>query len=139
MPDYLTGVDNKQAFKGSAVASGVTGTVILGPFDLQRYPKKAFTLYNVSAVTLSGALIQINPDQGGYEDGASTTNVTGATPPSPNAGLWENYDTTSFRSLASAGVKTVFSKDDVARWWRVIAIADEANVTVSGWLYATSV
>lgn len=139
MADYLTGVDFHSTYGGALVTSGATPVVVLGPLDLRRYPKKAFSVYNQSDVTLSGVVIQINPDMGGSETGASQGNPTGATPPPPNPGLWHTYDATTFQSMATGTVRTLFSKDDVARWWRVVGTSNLPGVTASGWLHATTV
>lgn len=139
MADYLTGVDFRSEFKGVTVTSGATAVVILGPLDLGRYPRKAFSIYNQSDVTLSGVVVQINPDLSGFETGASQGNPSGATQPPPNPGLWHTFDATTFQSMAPGEVRTRFAKDDVIRWWRLTGTSSLPGVTASGWLHATTV
>lgn len=122
---------------GASLASGVT-SVILGPYNLQLYPTKAFSVYNCGSATLSGAVIQTNPDPGGNESqGGSSINATMA---APNAGLWETYDESSFINLASGGVRTVYVIDKSAKWWRIVATNDRTpTITASGYLYGAGV
>jgi hypothetical protein len=130
--------DIKDKRGGAILASGVVAN-IMGPFDLLRYPHKAFTVWNGSSVTLSGALLQANPDQGGYESGVPLSNP-GVTGDPPNAGLWENFDTTSFNSLASGAVKTVFVNGSVARWWQIVGLSNQTpNIMASGWVYGNAI
>lgn len=130
--------DTKDVRSGALLASGVQATIV-GPVDLLRYPRKAITIYNGGSVTLSGAVVQVNPDHQGYERTTQLANPN-ATGSGPNAGLWENYDTTTFQSLASGGIKTKFINGDVARWWRVIGInQDTPDIMTSGWVYGNAV
>ncbi len=108
---------------GVLVPSGI-GTVLLGPFCLPYYETRSFTLYNLGPATLSGAVIQINPDHT-------------ATPPNgtPNAGLWHTYDATAFQSLAPGEVRSKTATDVAYRWWRIVGTNDRfASLTASGWL-----
>jgi hypothetical protein len=130
--------DTKDKRGGAVLVSGVQA-VILGPYDLTRYPHKSFTIYNGGSVTLSGAVIQINPDHQGYEDSVPLSNP-GSIGAAPNAGLWENFDTTSFQSLASGGIKTVFIDGKEARWWRIVGINHQPpSVMTSGWVYGNAI
>lgn len=126
---------------GGTVASGTLSTVVLGPINLYDYNHKSFTLYNYSATTLSGAVIQVNPDHQGQEfptpAGISTASQYG-----PNPGLWENYDTTAFQNLASGAVKSLNIPGDVHKWFRVVGTSNQpgsTTVTCSGWCYARSI
>jgi hypothetical protein len=132
--------DVRTAVAGVTLASGVQA-VVLGPFDLLRVPRKSFTLLNVGPQTLSGAVLQINPDQGGSEAG-TTSSTPGVALPAPNPALWESTATT-WTSLAPGVVSTqslAGSGAVCARWWRVVAISNQsAAITVSGWMYGTTV
>ena len=124
---------------GATVPSGVQ-TVILGPINLYTYKDKSFTLWNYSPVTLSGAVIQVNPDVQGSEFGFPLPN--GGTSPGPNPGLWENYDTTTFQNLGTGVIKSLQVTANTYKWWRIVGTSNNvANtaVTVSGWCYARSV
>ena len=125
---------------GATVPSGVQ-TVILGPINLYTYKDKSFTLWNYSPVTLSGAVVQVNPDVQGSEFGYPLSS-TGGTAPGPNPGLWENYDLTTFQSLGSGKIKSLQVTANTYKWWRVVGVSnDVANtqITISGWCYARSI
>lgn len=124
---------------GTVIASGVV-TTIMGPFNLLNYKEKSFTLYNYGA-TLSGAVVQVNPDHQGQEYSSVPSSTLGASP-GPNAGLWENFDTATFQSLAPGQVKSLqipASTGATLKWWRVQGTAHLPNVMVSGWMYARSI
>lgn len=128
---------------GATVTSGSLTTTILGPFNLLNYKDKSFTLYNYGSVTLSGAVIQVNPDHQGAEYAFVPSSTIGASS-GPNSGLWENFDTTSFQSLASGAIKSVqvsAATGATLKWWRVQGTADHSTgaVTISGWMYARSI
>ena len=126
---------------GATVPSGVQ-TTILGPINLYTYKDKSFTLYNYSAVALSGAVVQVNPDHQGSEFPIPNSAIGGTTQSGPNPGLWENYDTTTFQSLPSGRVKSLQVTANTYKWWRVVGTNDNVGgnaVTVSGWCYARSV
>lgn len=123
--------------QGAVVTSGDATTVIWGPYDLLAYRDKTFTLYNLGDVTLSGAVVQINPDEGGYEQNAP--GLVNQTRPAPNAGLWHAYDSTTFRSLGSGQVRSLaVANNDRYRWWRIIGTQNNPSTTVSGWGYAST-
>ena len=131
------GPDFRSEAAGATLASG-TATVVIGPLHLLAYDRKSFTLYNLGAATLSGCLVQINPDPQGYEAGALLANP-GQTGSAPNAGLWETIDNTSFSNLAAGSVKTVQFQTTTAKWWRLQALNSLPSITVSGYCNATSV
>ena len=134
--------DIKDKRDSALLASGVAANII-DPVDLLLYPHKAFTIWNGGTVTLSGAAIQINPDQGGYEQIGNSLvpiNPPGTTGGPPNPGLWENYDNTSFTALASGAVKTVFINGNVARWWRIVGVNNQPpSIMCSGWVYGNAI
>ena len=130
------GVDVSAFVSGTPVASGMA-SVILGPLNLGRRPRKTFTLYNAGTVTLSGAIVQVNPDQGGQMA------LQGATPGAPqviapNPALWHTYDAASFQSLGAGQVRSLVASD-LFRWWRIVGVNDQpAAIAASGWCYAAS-
>lgn len=137
MSDVVRG-NTRRIHEGALVASGSTATRILGPYDLVAYPHKSFTLWNQGAVTLSGAIIRINPDPQGNEPNSTISNMTG-TASLPNEGMWENYDTTSFADLGSGVIKTVHISTATARWWDVVAVNNQPpTLLVSGYCYANA-
>ena len=126
--------DYRDLYGGVSVPSGVL-TVVWGPFQGGRYVHKALTLLNQGALTLSGAVVQVNPDPVGYEAGMTSTNPT-VPLPSPSAAMWETIDASTFQSLATGAVKTAFFSTQVAKWWRVAALNDRsASLNVSGYGY----
>lgn len=129
--------DVKCAATGAVIPSGVQ-TVLLGPLNFFSYKDKSFTLWNYSPVTLSGAVVQVNPDAQGVEFGYPLPN--GGTAQGPNPGLWENYDSTTFQSLPSGSIKSLQVTASTYRWWQVVGTNNSATpITVSGWCYARSV
>lgn len=138
MAEFYTAPDIKQSRGGATVTSGAASTVILGPLDLLQYPTKSFTLYNYGTVTLSGAVIQVNPDHQGCETGR--TSGDGSQPGGPNAGLWENHDADTFCSLGSGQVRSkAEASNSLFRWWRIVGTNNQTpSITVSGWNYAAS-
>lgn len=126
--------DIRTEYGGTTVASGAAPTVILGPFNLARYPVKTITIYNQGPTQLSGVLIEVNPDQGGFESGTASQNPLGPTPAGPGAGLWETYGT--LQNIPSSTVKSLRASGDAHRWWRVRAVADLTTLSVSGWIHA---
>ena len=126
---------------GGAVIPSGTPTVILGPFNLFNYKDKSFTLYNYGT-TLSGALIQVNPDHQGVEYITPNSAIGGTNQLGPNAGLWETIDSTTFNSFPSGSVKSVqvsAATGATLKWWRVIGTAHQNGVMCSGWMYARSI
>lgn len=122
---------------GALVASGSTLTNILGPINLRSYPHKAFAVVNHGTVTLSGVVVQVNPDKHGMQQGTALS--TGATPV-PNPGLWVNLDTTTFQSLASGACKVVSFADQPYPWWRLVAVNYQPPaVSISGWAMAQTI
>lgn len=140
----LIRADRRHIVAGVVVPSGVVAvsggiTRLLGPYDLLNYPHKSFTVYNQSAVTLSGAAVRINFDWRGNEPGSSSTNQT-ATLVGPNDGLWEVLDSTSFNSLPAGTIKTAHFSTQTARWWDVIVVNNQTpTITVTGSLNACAV
>ncbi len=132
--------DIKDKRDSALLASGVAANII-DPVDFLRYVHKSITIWNGGPVTLSGAVIQINPDHQGYEQiGVVPLSNPGTTGAAPNPALWENYDTTSFSNLASGGVKTVFINGNVARWWRVVGTNSQPpSLMTSGWVYGNAI
>jgi len=131
-------------YGGKTVVSGAASTVIAGPFDLLRYKDKSFSLYNYGATTLSGAVIQVNPDHSGIAvDQDVPLNDTAADRPTINETMWHDFDTTSFRSMGSGDARSVAAQSNaIFRWWRIVGTVDNAglaNATVSGWMYARTV
>ena len=124
---------------GATVASGDSSATVVGPINLLGYQLKSFTLMNQHAtLTLSGAIVQVNQDHGGYEAGTQLTG--GGTGPPPNPGMWENYDTTTFQSLAATTARSVaMPANSLFRWWRITATNNQTpSLGVSGWCYAAS-
>ena len=131
--------DVRSLYGGALVASGAASTVILGPFDLSRWPNRSLCLYNMGATTLSGAVVQVNPDPFGSEPGVNPA-VAGKLVNPPNSGLWINYDTTTFQSLATAQVRGT-TLPGMYRYWRVVGTVDNVGLpstTVSGYITAAS-
>lgn len=125
------------SFSGGAVVTSGTGTVILGPFALMRYPSKTLTLINRGTVTLSGAAIQVNPDLAGSPADAPI-NATGGVGSPPDAALWYTIDDTTFRNLASGGVKAAILTG-AYRWWRVVGTNSlPPDCAVSGILHVAT-
>jgi hypothetical protein len=131
-------LDVRENYGGVSLASGVE-TTILGPMNLLRYGLKAFSVYNLGPGTVSGLYVQTNPDYQGYDTTRGATLANGATGQAPNAGLWEDYDTTSLQNLAAGSVVTVDIANVSRRWWRLRGLNDAKDgvaLTVSGYLYA---
>ena len=121
------GVEIKEDTGGGLVASGQS-SVILGPIDLGKYPTKTFSLWNTGFLTLSGAIVQVNPDRTGDEQNG----------PAPAAALWHIYDSASFVSLASGECRSLVA-NDLFRWWRVLGANNQpAGIPVSGYYRAAS-
>jgi len=137
MSNYFSG-DVRSERAGATVASGVAG-VILGPLDLLRYREKTFTVVNHGAVTLSGVALQVNHDPHGHESGLLSS-TPGTILPQPSAGLWQDYDTTSFQSIATGGVRSLNVAGTAHKWWRLVGTNKfTPSVVVSGHLNARSV
>ena len=131
-------VDIRESRAGATVPSGVP-TVVMGPFRLPRYITKTFGICNTGAVTLSGVMLQVNPDQAGLEPGIQQGNPTA--PPvqvGPSTAMWVNYASSAFQNLA-AGSTAVFEAPLTAlfTWWQAVATNDRSqSITVSGYLSA---
>jgi len=123
--------------QGTTVPSG-TLTTVIGPFNLLAYKSKSFTIWNQSFITLSGAVVQCNPDPSGAESGTALVDPN-TVPVGPYSQLWETYDSTTLQSLAASGVKTVHVNTATSRWWRVAAVnnnQDNVSISVSGYCHA---
>lgn len=112
--------DGKDAYGGATVASGITGGVIIAATNVLGYKSKCITVYNQGAVTLSGVIVQINPEPGAA--------------PSVNDVKWETIATTG--TIASATAVTIQSTA-MSKWIQVKAINDRSqSIVASGYLYA---
>jgi hypothetical protein len=137
----MSRVDVREVVAGATLTSGVNVTLV-GPTNLSRYPNKAISVYNLGPTTASGVVIQTNPDPRGNEPGTVGSPPIGDQLAGPNAGLWHDYDTTTFQSLAAGSVKTVEITNSTARWWRLVGFNDAAtgaSITASGYVYAATV
>lgn len=134
--------DTRCVVGGATVISGTQSTVILGPINLYNYGHKSFTVYNAGSVTLSGAIIQVNPDHHGQEFTSVPANPSAPVVGGPNPALWETIDTTSYQSLGPGAVKSVQLSNNTYKWWQVVGTSNaggSTTVTTSGWCYARSV
>ena len=61
----MNAIDVRDFSAGVTLASGDL-SIVIGPLNLLRYPKKSFTVFNQGTVTLSGAVLEINADPGGF-------------------------------------------------------------------------
>lgn len=128
--------DTRNFMGGAAVASGTKATIIIGPFDLLRWPSRSVVLHNGGAVTLSGATVQVSNDPGGYEDSLGSSNPGRATPP---PSMWIDYDTATFISVGS-GEDRGTTLPGAYRWWRVVGTSNQqGTITVSGFGYGISI
>lgn len=115
---------------GAAVASGVDGTRILGPFNLLGWANKSVQLVNHGSVTLSGAIVRVSNDPCGVESGTPGVG--------PADGLFAYYDTATFTNLA-AGQTRATTLPGSYRWWDVVGISNQsATINVSGYGMAVS-
>lgn len=132
-------VDVRSEQVGATVVSGAE-TVILGPFNLLNRPTKTFTLYNAGALTLSGAVVQVNPDPHGMELGVMQGTPGPAVQIGPNPVLWQTYDSASFSQLGAGQVRSI-TANDLFRWWRIIGLHQGPNtsIAVSGWVNAATI
>lgn len=134
---HSIGIDVRHEDGGALVASGTT-TVILGPFNFFMRPTKAFALVNRGTLTLSGAIIQVNPDMQGSESGVQGSNPSAQPTVGPNANMWVNFDTTTFQTMA-VGETRVLTTNITALypWWRVVGVNREpTTIATSGWAFA---
>ena len=142
-------VDVRSEEGGAIVVSGTNSTVILGPYDLGDRASKTFVLYNQHAsLTLSGALIQVNPDRQGSESMDFLGSQPGSAIVGPNPALWLDVhtatvapNTTATRNFFNIGPGVVRGViiEGYHRWWRIVGTNDgTAPITVSGWVYAGS-
>lgn len=130
------GPDTCSFSNGVTIASG-TSTVILGPINLMRYPSKTAMVTNQGDVTLSGVVVQVNNDVCGAAYDAPLDSK-GQAPPAPNAAFWVTIDDTTFRNIASGGVK-VGQLTGAYRWWRLAGTNSlPPDVTISGIVQASS-
>lgn len=86
----------------SVALVAATEKLVIGPLDIGRHNVKTFTVKNAGSNPLTAAKIQAQSDN----------------PDAPDAD-WEDVDTTTFASLAAAGVKSVNIADDARQYWRV--------------------
>lgn len=133
------GVDVFSHRGGVTIASGGL-SVLLGPLNLLRYPTITFTLYNPNFYTLSGAVIQVNPDDVGIEPGLVPAVPAGSpTQIGPNPALWYDYDATTFKFMTSGQLRHVVAAGP-HRWWRVLAANYQTPaLSVSGWVNAATI
>ena len=126
-----TSPDFRDERSGVTVPSGVL-TTILGPFQLPLYGTRSFTILNQGSLTLSGAVVQINPDDKVFEQGI------GAAQNTPDAALWHTYDASAFRNMAAGEIRSYSAGANVAyRWWRVAGMNNQTpSISTSGWLMA---
>lgn len=123
--------------QGGALVPSGTVTSIFGPVHYGTSPHKAFAVANQSAYTLSGAIIQVNPDRHGVQVG---TALSDGRTPAPNASLWVNLDTTTFQTLSSGQCRVVAFADRPYPWWRIVAVNDQPpSLGISGWGMAQTI
>lgn len=138
----ITSPDIRNEQGGATVVSGQASTVILGPLRLDRYGAKTFSVYNPGAsLTLSGVIVQVNPDPNGVEP-RSPTDPNNTVQVGPNPALWHMYDETSFCSVGPGQTKSLAVYPYVKfPWWRVIGTVNNAGmpgVAASGYCWASA-
>ena len=111
-----------QRYAGVTLASGVLTTVV-GPFHLARLRNQAGFFLNQSLSTISGAVLQVNPD----------------TTSDPNAVSGAMWITVASATSIASGTLVQLTATTPAKWGRIAAISNFDSLTVSGYWYGVSI
>lgn len=137
MLGVVADIDDRRG--GAVVASGTT-TVIVGPWKLGKRLTKSFSLYNCHpSITLSGAILEINPDPEGADDTFFVSTPGQPQPGGPNPQLWHTYDNVTFQAIAPGECRSVVA-NDLFMWWRIRGVNNSNSLMlVSGFSLSSSI
>jgi len=121
----------------SSATVGTALTTILGPVDLLRFDKKAFTVKNTGGTAFNAGQLQATS----ILDPVATTGVGGGPSPAPSTADadWETIDNTTFATLGAGAVKSLQIFSDSRRFWRVRASVAAGTTTADGYVTAGAI